>query len=296
MAGGIFVSYRRDDSRHAAGRLLDRLRHTYEPHQLFMDVDNVAPGLDFVKVIEEQVAACDVMLVVIGPNWIDARDEGGARRLDNPRDFVRLEVETALKRDVRVIPVLVDAAAIPQEDALPESLRPLAKRQSVRLTHDQFGSEADSLVRSLQDVVRPLGKKSWGRLFPRTWGRSESLVLVLALAVIGIVLPFVVLEWDDRPRYTYRQGTIPIFIVSETPAPVGPHRRGVYTHQGIPGVLLGVVLPLCLLAAAALIGVSSWKSVGPKGGLPVRGGPLPPPARRGPPPLSTARRGPPPLP
>jgi len=95
MAGGIFVSYRRDDSRHAAGRLLDRLRQSYEPHQLFMDVDNVAPGLDFVKVIEEQVSACDVMLVVIGPNWLDARDKAGVRRLDDPGDFVRLEVEAA---------------------------------------------------------------------------------------------------------------------------------------------------------------------------------------------------------
>jgi hypothetical protein len=73
MTGGIFLSYRRDDSRHAAGRLLDRLRQSYEPHQLFMDVDNVAPGLDFVQVIEEQVSACDVMLVVIGPNLLVTR-------------------------------------------------------------------------------------------------------------------------------------------------------------------------------------------------------------------------------
>src|SRR6185295_10320490 len=264
--------YRRDDSRHAAGRLLDRLRQSYEPHQLFMDVDNVAPGLDFVQVIEEQVSACDVMLVVIGPNWLDARDEAGARRLDDPHDFVRLEVETALKRDVRVVPVLVDSATVLQEDALPEALRPLAKRQAVRLTHEQFGTEADSLVRSLQDVVRPLGKGFW----PRTWGRPEFLVLAIALVVIGAALPFAVLQWDDRARVTYERGTIPIFIVSETPDRQSPHisnqttRHGIYTHQGIPGVLLGVVLPLCLLAAAALVGVSGWKSVDRERAPPVQ--------------------------
>src|SRR5262245_30179670 len=116
MASGIFVSYRRDDSRHAAGRLLDRLRQTYEPRHLFMDVNDIAPGLDFVKVLSEQVAACDVMLVVIGPNWLDAREDTGKRRLDDPRDFVRIEVEAALRRDVRVIPVLVDGASMPDED------------------------------------------------------------------------------------------------------------------------------------------------------------------------------------
>jgi hypothetical protein len=162
MSGGIFVSYRRDDSRHAAGRLLDRLRQIYKPHQLFMDVDNIAPGLDFLKALSEQVAACDVMLVIIGPNWLDARDDKGNRRLDDSNDFVRIEVETALRRDVRVIPVLVDGASIPSKDGLPEPLQPLARRQSVPLAHERFGSDADELVRSLRGVVRPAGNKWWG--------------------------------------------------------------------------------------------------------------------------------------
>jgi hypothetical protein len=97
MSGGIFISYRRDDSRHAAGRLVDRLAQAYHRDQLFMDVDAIEPGLDFLKVINEKVAACDVLLAVIGPAWLEARDEVGARRLDNPDDFVRLEIEAALK-------------------------------------------------------------------------------------------------------------------------------------------------------------------------------------------------------
>jgi TIR domain len=155
VPGGIFVSYRRDDSRHAAGRLLDRLRATYQPHLLFMDVDSIAPGRDFVKVLQEHMAGCKVMLVVIGPGWLDARDESGTRRLDNPNDFVRIEVETALARDIRVIPVLVDGATMPREDALPAPLQPLARRQSVQLTHERFGSEASSLVRTLLALVSP---------------------------------------------------------------------------------------------------------------------------------------------
>jgi hypothetical protein len=155
--GGIFISYRRDDSRHAAGRLWDRLQQAYGPEQLFMDVDNVAPGLDFVRVLSEQVAACAAMLVIIGPNWLDVRDEDGARRLDNPYDFVRIEIEAALARDVRVIPVLVDGARIPRDDVLPEALRPLARRQAVRLTHEQFGADASQLVEALRDVVQPSG-------------------------------------------------------------------------------------------------------------------------------------------
>jgi hypothetical protein len=174
MGGGIFVSYRRDDSRHAAGRLLDRLRQIFNPHQLFMDVDNVAPGLDFVMVLTEQVAACDVMLVVIGPNWLDARDEKGKRRLDNSDDFVRIEVQAALERNVRVIPVLVDGAAIPSEHILPEPLRPLARRQSVRLTHERFGSEADSLARSLREVVQPAGSDGGAPAPAVTPGRREG--------------------------------------------------------------------------------------------------------------------------
>ena len=114
MGGGIFISYRRDDSRHAAGRLVDRLAQIFPRDQLFMDIDAIEPGLDFEEVINEKLEACDVMLAVIGPNWATSRDESGALRLEDPDDFVRLEIAAALKRDIRVIPVLVDGAKIPE--------------------------------------------------------------------------------------------------------------------------------------------------------------------------------------
>ena len=175
MAGSIFISYRRDDSPHAAGRLYDSLTRSFRREQLFMDIDAIDPGLDFVKVIEEKVSACDVLIAVIGPSWLTVRNEEGVRRLDDPNDFVRLEIETALKRDVRVIPVLVDAATIPKASDLPESLRPLIRRNAVRIAHDRFAADATGLVAALQRVVA-VRDKPHKTLFPwlSSSGRSRS--------------------------------------------------------------------------------------------------------------------------
>lgn len=159
MAGGIFVSYRRQDSRHAAGWLVERLGKTYAREQLFLDIDNIEPGVNFVKVLSDQVQACDVLLAVIGPQWLDSRDEKGQRRLDNPKDFVRIEIKAALDRDVRVIPVLVDGARMPAEDELPDDLKPLIERNAVRLAHERFTSDADDLTNALTKVVPP--RKGW---------------------------------------------------------------------------------------------------------------------------------------
>jgi hypothetical protein len=155
MTTGIFISYRREDAAHAAGRLVDRLEKTYQRDQIFMDIDNIEPGVDFAKALSEKVQGCDVLLAIIGPNWLDVTDDDGHRRLDSPRDFVRIEIETALKRDVRVIPVLVDGAPMPREQQLPEPLRELSRRQAVRLVHEQFAADVDRLAMALEKVIVP---------------------------------------------------------------------------------------------------------------------------------------------
>lgn len=149
MAGKIFINYRRGDDPGNTGRLFDRLQEAFQPEQLFMDVDSIAPGLDFVRVLEEQVGQCDALLAVIGKGWIDARDDTGARRLDNPEDFVRIEIESALKQDKRVIPVLVGDSHMPRPEELPEAIRPLARRNAVRLTHERFRADAQGLIKAL---------------------------------------------------------------------------------------------------------------------------------------------------
>ena len=107
MNGQIFISYRRQDASYPAGRLYDNLHNRFPQNEIFMDVDSLKPGIDFVQTIEERVGACDVLVAVMGKHGLSAADEEGRRRLDNPEDYVRVEVGTALKRGVRVIPVLV---------------------------------------------------------------------------------------------------------------------------------------------------------------------------------------------
>jgi len=103
----IFISYRRGDAEGEAGRLFDDLSAQFGAKAIFMDVMDIKPGRDFRKVIDENVSSCGVLLAMIGKGWINARDDAGRRRLDDPQDFVRLETASALKRDIPVIPVLV---------------------------------------------------------------------------------------------------------------------------------------------------------------------------------------------
>jgi hypothetical protein len=123
MAAKVFISYRRDDSAGHAGRVMDRLEREFRRDLLFMDVDAIPFGTNFAKVLHEEVAKCGALLAVIGPNWSDARDEKGNRRLDDPSDFVRIEIAAALQRDIPVIPILLDGARIPNADQLPEDLK-----------------------------------------------------------------------------------------------------------------------------------------------------------------------------
>lgn len=153
VQGKIFINYRRGDDPGNTGRLFDRLQETFAPDQLFIDVDNIRPGLDFVKVLDQQVSQCDVLLAVIGRSWLDARDETGARRLDDENDFVRVEIEAALNQDKLVIPVLVGDAHMPRAVELPDSLKPLARRNAVRLTHERFRADTQGFVRALQEAL-----------------------------------------------------------------------------------------------------------------------------------------------
>src|SRR5215468_2425067 len=153
MAGQIFINYRRSDDSGNTGRLFDRLEEVFPADQLFMDVDSIPPGHDFVRVLEEQVAQCDVLLAVIGKGWLDARDHQGTRRLDKPDDFVRIEIASALNQDKLVIPVLVHDAQMPRTDELPAEIRSLARRNAVRLSHERFRADTQALIKAIQHVV-----------------------------------------------------------------------------------------------------------------------------------------------
>jgi hypothetical protein len=152
MSNRIFVSYRREDSRGSAGRLYDQLAAHFGRDRIFMDVDTIQPGLDFVDAIESAISKTDVLLVVIGPTWLDVTDADGNRRLDNPEDFVRLEVAAALARNIRVVPVLVESASMPRASDLPDNLKSLSRRNAVEITHARFYTDTQHLIESLELV------------------------------------------------------------------------------------------------------------------------------------------------
>jgi hypothetical protein len=151
----IFISYRREDSAGHAGRLYDRLVQRFGEDHVFKDLDSIKPGDVFAQVIAEAVESCDALLAVIGNSWLTITGQDGERRLDDPKDFVRLEIEAALKRGVRVIPVLVNGAQIPSVSELPPSLVPLVERQALDLSEKRFDYDVSQLLETLLTEVQP---------------------------------------------------------------------------------------------------------------------------------------------
>jgi hypothetical protein len=150
----IFLSYRRSDTAPFTGRVYDRLAARFGPDEVFKDADSIPKGADFRTVLAQRLGRCRVALVVIGGEWVTTAEPDGTRRLDNPNDFVRIEVETVLGRGIAVIPVLVGVPELPPEADLPRTLRPLRARQYKKFQHDgRFDADLSDLVR---DVERAL--------------------------------------------------------------------------------------------------------------------------------------------
>lgn len=148
----IFISYRRNDSAGHAGRLYDHLRAHFGADLVFMDVTGIEAGTDFVETIDAAVGGCDVLIAVIGKQWVRSADDAGRRRLELANDFIRLEVGSALKRKVRVVPVLVEGALMPSGDDLPEDLRALTRRQAVELRDSRWNADVEDLIASLEKI------------------------------------------------------------------------------------------------------------------------------------------------
>jgi hypothetical protein len=150
---GIFVSYRRGESDVHAGRLADRFIEHFGEHRVFYDVDLTEPGVDFIDQIQSAVDSSEVLIAVIGKNWVPATDSAGQKRLENPDDYVRIEIATALKRNIRVIPVLVQGAAMPSANELPNDLTPLTHRRAFELHDDSWRKEVQHLTTVLESVA-----------------------------------------------------------------------------------------------------------------------------------------------
>jgi hypothetical protein len=154
-SANIFINYRREDSAGHTGRLFDRLSARL-PGRVFMDIDTLEPGVDFAEVIEKAVGSCQVLIVVIGNDWLRVKDAAGHRRLDDEADYVRLELATALQRSIRVIPVLVQGAPMPRAEELPADIARLARRNAIELSDARWAYDVDRLSHTIEEVLRGL--------------------------------------------------------------------------------------------------------------------------------------------
>ncbi len=147
----IFISYRRQDSDDITGRIYDRLVQHFGKETIFKDVNSIPLGVDFRKFLGDAVGQCNLLLVIIGRQWLTSENESGERRLDDPRDFVRIEIEAALQRGVPVIPLLVQGTSLPGEKNLPSSIQELAYRNAISIRTDpDFHYDIDRLIKGIE--------------------------------------------------------------------------------------------------------------------------------------------------
>ncbi len=195
---GIFISYRREDSAPYAGRLYDRLSKQFGADQVFMDVDDIPPGADFAAQIEAKVASCDAMIVVIGKEWLTARNAAGQPRLSEANDFVRLEVSLALQRRVLVIPVLVAGVPMPKAEDLGADLKALAGRNALALSDQEFQRDADILVATLQKIPAFQKRKAGFSDDPKIELRKKLLRRLIWKAPLIFLLVSFAAWWQTR--------------------------------------------------------------------------------------------------
>ena len=200
MPGNVFISYRREDTAGYAGRLYDRLKAAF-PGRVFIDVGEIPPGADFAKAIEQHIEGCAALIALIGNNWT------AQNRLRDPADFVRLEIAAALTRNISLIPVLVGGAKLPAAATLPEDIQPLLRRQTISINDEDWEGGCQRLLRALEMVLGPAGKK------PKTalrWGVGLAAAVVV---VLGLVL-----YWEKRsaPPSTSTAQTTPAAMPETT--------------------------------------------------------------------------------
>src|SRR5512135_1388619 len=182
----VFLSYRRDDSHATADRIYDWLVRARDHRDVFKDVDSIPLGRNFHRTIREAVGRCDVLLAVIGPGWLAAAKAPGMRRLDDPDDFVRMEIEAALERDIPIVPLLLNNATMPAAEDLPPSLRPLANRNGMPVRPDpDFRRDMERLIAALS-TMPPADPKTRSPFRRRLLGGAVVATVTLLLAIPAI--------------------------------------------------------------------------------------------------------------
>ena len=207
---GVFISYRREDSSGYAGRLFDILSVHFGKENIYMDLDTIKGGDNFATVIDDKIGLCDALLAVIGERWLTCPGADGSRRLDMEHDYVRLEIAKALERGVRVIPVLVGGAKMPQQQDLPDDLRPFALHQAMDLRDAHFHTDADQLMDVLKETVPSITSRPH-KVRPNRFVVVASSVLAAAVIIGGILAFWYVRQTHPNPdlagQQTAQQGS-----------------------------------------------------------------------------------------
>jgi hypothetical protein len=202
----IFISYRRDDTSGEAGHLSADLGKRFGRENVFIDIDTIAPGVDFETRISQALSACRVMFVLIGNHWLNATLADGTRRLDDERDYVRKEIATGLRRpDVQVVPVLVEGTVMPSADQLPKDIVELAKRNAVELSNKRWRYDLSQLC-----AIAERYDKWFPRLLrrPRLWLSAASVIALAGIAAF-VVTNSVGGNGTDGNRATLVPATVP---------------------------------------------------------------------------------------
>lgn len=213
----IFINYRRQDTEGYVGRLYDHLTRHFEPDALFLDIDSIPPGVDFVEFLDSAIEQTDVLLAVIGPGWLSAADEAGERRIAREDDFVRIEIASALRQKKVVIPVLVGGARTPRSADLPEDISGLARRNAFELSHMRFGADVDKLAEAIREtMIRQLKPRSSPAEVTR---KKEALKELRASLVAASDSPLYETRIDGRYFPVIGEGSIdaPLLFIGESP-------------------------------------------------------------------------------
>jgi TIR domain/PASTA domain len=231
---GIFISYRREDSAGYAGRLFADLKRRFAQGQIFIDVAGIALGRDYRKVVDEHVSGCDVLLAVIGREWAGVRQDQPPR-LQDPKDLVRIEIASALKRDIPVVPVLVEGASMPRQDELPSDLEPLSFRNAIELRHERWDDDVAQLMEALDPIVAKATSRRASS--PQTPAPSKRPLLVGGVAAVVLLAALALYLWfqGEGPRPSPTPSPLPTTVAPPTPTarPVTPEATPIPTSEPV---------------------------------------------------------------
>jgi hypothetical protein len=204
----IFISYRVHDSEADTGRLVDALKQVFYEEQIFMDIEKLEPGVDFTQAIARSLESCDVLLAVIGPEWAGAANQNGITRINLPTDWVRIELEAALNRNIRLIPVLERDASLPEQHELPGSLHPLLNRQAHEISRTRWKYDTDLLISTLLKIgIQPKPRPVPFQQSSSKNGAGKWIALSIVCVVLLMLVVFLLNKPADKNNSTASKNT-----------------------------------------------------------------------------------------